>query len=147
MALERTIDDLVAGTAARSYEPWNPPTELLDLGDGLIVELVNMFRTDTARSLSRIGDLLSKADFDGVKAAAHTIKGSASQMGADAVTSICEEVEGAAREASASKLEERGARLQAAFSNVCVEMAAFLAQVETSALQSTGPENGDWNRQ
>ncbi|MGD0775961.1 MAG: Hpt domain-containing protein [Candidatus Solibacter sp.] len=122
------MDDLVAGTTARSYEPWNPPAEILDLGDGLIVELVKMFRADTARSLSRIGDLLSKADFDGVKAAAHTIKGGARQMGANAVASICEEVETAAREASASKLEERLARLRAAFSNVCVEMAAFIGQ-------------------
>lgn len=143
MALERIIDDLVAGTAARSGAPWNPPAELLELGDGLIVELVKMFKTDTARSLSRIGDLLSREDFDGVKAAAHTIKGGARQMGADAVASICEEVEAAARQASASNLEERVARLRAAFSNICVEMAAFLASVETSALQFAGPENGD----
>jgi HPt (histidine-containing phosphotransfer) domain-containing protein len=143
VALERTIDDLVAGTAVRSYEPWNPPAELLDLGDGLIVELVKMFRTDTARSLSRIGDLLSKADFDGVKAAAHNIKGSARQMGADGVASICEEVEAAVREASASKLEGGVERLRAAFSNIDVEMAAFSASVETTALQFTGPENGD----
>jgi HPt (histidine-containing phosphotransfer) domain-containing protein len=155
MALERTIDDLVAGTAARSGEPWNPPAELLELGDGLILELVKIFKTDTARRLSRIGDLLSREDFDGVKAAAHTIKGGARQMGVNAVASICEEVEAAARQASceeveaaarqasAPNLEERVALLRAAFSNICVEMAAFSASVETSALQFAGTENGD----
>ena len=143
MALERTIDDLVAGTAARSGEPWNPPAELLELGDGLIVELVEMFKTDTARSLSRIGDLVSRGNFDGVKAAAHTIKGAARQMGANAVASICEEVEATAGQASASNLEERVALLRAAFSNICVEMAGFPASVETSALQFAGPEDGD----
>ena len=143
MALEPTVDDFAADIAARSYEPWNPPAELLDLGDGVIMELVTMFRTDTAGSLSRLCDLLSKADFDGVKATAHNIKGSARQMGANRVASTCEEVEAAIREASASRLEEGVERLRAVFSNIDAEMAAFSASVEATALQFTGPENGD----
>jgi len=143
MTLERTIDDLAAGAATRSSEPWNPPAELLELGDGLIVVLVQMFTTDTIGSLSRIGDLLSHADFDGVKAAAHTIKGGASQMGAGEVRAICEEVESAAQESSPSKLEEQVARLRAAFSNVCLQMAAFPDVGKASALQFTGPDDGD----
>jgi histidine phosphotransfer protein HptB len=132
MALEQTVDDFAADIAARCYVLWNLPSELLDLGDESVLELVTMFRTDTARRLSRICDLHSKADFDGVKAAAHNIKGSARQMGADGLASVCEEVEAAIREASASKLEEGVARLRAVFWKTDAEMGAFSARVETT---------------
>jgi HPt (histidine-containing phosphotransfer) domain-containing protein len=101
--------------------------------------LVTIFRTNTDLILSRFGAFLSEADFDGVKTAAHTIKGGARQMGAEVVASICEEVEVAASDSGASKLEERVACLRAAFSSLGVEMSAFSASVQTKALQFAVP--------
>jgi HPt (histidine-containing phosphotransfer) domain-containing protein len=142
MALEFQIENLVSGGGTRLRPPWKPPAEILDLGVGLAGEVVEMFRVETAADLSRMSELLSAANFDGVKTEAHHIKGGARQLGLVALASLCQEVEAAAQGASPPELEERLACLQAEFASVCADLGGFSASLETSASQpyySVGP--------
>ena len=141
MELESPIEISIAAQATRFSEPWSPPADLLELGDGFVAGLVTMFRIDIAVSLSHMSDLFSNADFDGVRAEAHMIKGVAAQMGVAVMTCLCVEVEEAARDASMSKLEKPLMRLAAAFLRVCDSMEAY--SVETRGRQcSLASESG-----
>jgi HPt (histidine-containing phosphotransfer) domain-containing protein len=87
---------------------WVLPETLRELADGgaagLIVELIEAFRADTVPRLGQMREAIANADTKRLSDAAHTIKGSAQQMGADAMASICQELELAPVDTPASEL-------------------------------------------
>jgi HPt (histidine-containing phosphotransfer) domain-containing protein len=101
---------------------WVLPETLRELADdgaaGLILELIEAFRTDTAPRLPRMREAIANADTKGLSSAAHTIKGSAQQMGAGAMASICQELETAAMDTPASELVRRLNALEAEYAEV-----------------------------
>ena len=112
---------------------WNPPEDLLELGDELLLDLVDLFKSNTESCLSQIASLLCKRDFSGVKAQAHKIKGGASQIGAWEMSAVCAEVEAAAANLSVSGLAECLTRLQAEYLEVLGEMGDPVAEARISA--------------
>ena len=77
-------------------QDWSPPALLVEAAaddDGLIIKLIEAFSEDTADRIERMREALKSADFPGIRAQAHTIKGSASQMGSDALATACRELE------------------------------------------------------
>lgn len=79
-----------------TQQDWSPPASLLEAAagdDGLIVRLINAFGADTDARIEQMRAALAVADFPRIRAEAHTIKGSAGQMGAEAVAKACQELE------------------------------------------------------
>jgi HPt (histidine-containing phosphotransfer) domain-containing protein len=68
-------------------------------GDGAFVqELVDLFLEDTARHLAAIGEAITRGDWEVAQHIAHTLKGSASNMGADPLYHASLDVERGLRE-------------------------------------------------
>ena len=117
------------GRISRYYAGWVPPETLRELADGgaseLISELIEAFGADTAPRLGQMRQALANADTKGLSDAAHTIKGSAQQMGADAMASICQELELAAMDTTASDLVRLLTALEAEFDEVSRAMSVW----------------------
>ena len=75
--------------------------ELLSLSeDGdpeLLVDLIGMFLEDAPQKLDAIEKALTTRDYDGVERAAHSLKGSAGNLGASLVQADCETLQNAGR--------------------------------------------------
>ncbi len=70
----------------------------LDGGDGeLLSAIVSEYLDDGARLLDTIREALAEGDPQAVERAAHTLKGSSANLGADRVTGICAELEALGR--------------------------------------------------
>jgi HPt (histidine-containing phosphotransfer) domain-containing protein len=83
-----------------SHSAWNPQADLLNLvrreGLGLLEELIEQFREDTASRIQAIGHELAGGDLSRVRSQAHALKGSALQMHADRLAALCARMEEAA---------------------------------------------------
>jgi HPt (histidine-containing phosphotransfer) domain-containing protein len=114
---------------SQHYAAWALPETLRELADdgaaGVIQELIEAFRADTAPRLSQMREAIANADTKGLSNAAHTIKGSAQQMGADAMASICQELELAAMDTPASELVRRLTALEAEFAEASRAMSLW----------------------
>ena len=131
MSVESRADSPVAEQASECLRGWTPPRLLLELaanGSGLEAELIEAFKTDTAIRLERLRRAITSADGARLRMEAHTIKGSAWQMGADSVASMCQEIELAACQTPLAQLDERVDRLEARFVEVCRDMASYSNQ-------------------
>jgi HPt (histidine-containing phosphotransfer) domain-containing protein len=111
------------------YAGWSLPETLRELADGgaggLIPELIEAFRADTTPRLAQMRVAIANADAKGVSDAAHTIKGSAQQMGADAMASICQKLEHAAMDTPASVLLSWLTALEAEYAEVSRAMSLW----------------------
>ena len=58
-------------------------------GDELVMELVELFISNTPTVLTAMREALTHSNPDGLKEAAHTLKGSSSNLGAEPLTSLC----------------------------------------------------------
>jgi PAS domain S-box-containing protein len=58
-------------------------------GDEVVVELVELFVSNTPIMLTAMREALAQGDPDGLKQAAHMLKGSSSHLGAEPLTSLC----------------------------------------------------------
>ena len=109
---------------------WALPPALYDMwaGEdaGFITDLMETFQTDTGRRLQQARLALADYDWAELKAEIHTIKGSAMQIGANALISKCEEIEGTAGNVIPAQLHERVNELEALFTEVCDAIALFL---------------------
>ena len=80
---------------------WVVPAALQHLSEcgetDLVEELIAEFQTDTASRLETVGRAIVAADYATIRLEAHTIKGSAVQVGANKVADACRQVEVAAR--------------------------------------------------
>jgi HPt (histidine-containing phosphotransfer) domain-containing protein len=114
--------DCTPSRISQHYAGWALPETLRELADdgatGLILELIEAFRADTAPRLSQMREAIANADTKGLSSAAHTIKGGAQQMGAGAMASICQELETAAMDTPVSELGRRLNALEAEYAEV-----------------------------
>ena len=82
-------------------EAWVLPAALRQLeecGEAVLVEeLIAIFQTDTASRLELLAHAVETADYSTVRTEAHTIKGSALQVGAVQVADVCRTIEIEAR--------------------------------------------------
>jgi HPt (histidine-containing phosphotransfer) domain-containing protein len=117
---------------------WTPPDSLLEAAAddcGLIAELIDAFQTDTEIRLQRLRTALETGDTKILRAEAHTIKGSARQVGADALAAVCQEVElGSGLDAAA--LAALTNQLQPLFDEVSRAMTAYLTSEPARSLQA-----------
>jgi CheY-like chemotaxis protein len=88
-------------------------------GDELVVELVELFVSNTPMMLTAMREALAQGDPDGLKQAAHMLKGSSSNLGAEPLTSLCvvleEHVQGGEMQEAVpliDKLEQEFARVK-----------------------------------
>lgn len=108
---------------------WTPPETLRELeaaGCGSIVpDLVNEFVTDTRDRLARMRQAIATSDTKLFQREAHSIKGSANQMGGDQVAVLAKvlELEGAAM--PSWSLRERVAQLEGEVEVLCRQMTDY----------------------
>src|SRR5579872_6227473 len=79
-----------------STESWSPPRSVLEgiFGeDDLIVDMIHIFKTDIPARIQRIRAALEGCEYDAIRTEAHSIKGSARQIGADGIADTCQELE------------------------------------------------------
>jgi HPt (histidine-containing phosphotransfer) domain-containing protein len=86
-------------------------------GDAEIVrEVLTVFQTDTATRLKSLETALAAGNMALVRTQAHSIKGSASQVGAPGVAALCQRIE---READPVAISELLRELESSFAQVC----------------------------
>jgi HPt (histidine-containing phosphotransfer) domain-containing protein len=109
---------------------WHPPEELREIeeagDDGLVLELIGCFQTDVASRFKHLHDAVARLDAAAVKAEAHTIRGSAGQMGAEALAALCQAVEAGVPEMSWAERECQLNQAEARFAEVYSAMAEYV---------------------
>ncbi len=106
---------------------WVLPEELRQLAEtdeGLVKEVLAVFRTDTAERIARLRAALDRGDTAVVKSEAHALKGSSGQVGAGGVSTICRQIELQIAGPETAVVRDLVAQLQAAFEAVCRDMNA-----------------------
>lgn len=106
---------------------WVLPDELRQLAEsdeGLVKEVLSVFQSDTSDRVRKLRAGVEQNDRTVVRNQAHAIKGSAGQVGAMTVASLCRQIEMDALTADAAALRSLTAELETAFSTVCREMSA-----------------------
>jgi HPt (histidine-containing phosphotransfer) domain-containing protein len=96
MATSVTRGSRASGSVTLSEGGWTLPALLVELAAGddeLIADLIATFNADAADRIHKIRRALADSDFSEIRAQAHTIKGSARQVGADAVADACQDLE------------------------------------------------------
>ncbi len=107
------------GTHVVAVEPVDPQVleELRSLDDGdeagLLGELIDLFLADLPARRAAIRDGLLAGDMQAVRAAAHSLKGSAGNLGARPLAALCQEVEVAIRQGSLEGVAAFVARIDA----------------------------------
>jgi HPt (histidine-containing phosphotransfer) domain-containing protein len=109
---------------------WHLPDTLLELvegGDGILVlDLIQTFQTDTASRLGRLREAVTRLDAASVKAEAHSVRGSAGQMGAEELAAVCEAVETGAPKLNWPALEAQVKQADLRFAEALIEMSDYV---------------------
>lgn len=111
-----------------SHETWSPPLFLLEMASGndsFIAHLVDAFNTDTSARIETIRTALAASEFSRLRMEAHTIKGAARQVGADAVADACQELEAVCNLQETLLAASRLNRLQELFEEIRRAMASY----------------------
>ena len=128
MTPSTTSNGLTTQSGLPIQEAWSPPPSLLEIFSGdneLIADLVDTFNVDTGARIQQIRTALANSDFSKIHAEAHTIKGGARQVGADAVADACQELETISKLHEASLVVKRLDRVQELFNEVRRAMASY----------------------
>jgi histidine phosphotransfer protein HptB len=109
---------------------WHLPETLKEFeeaGDGSIVlELIDSFESDTASRLKRLHEAVARLDAATVKAEAHSVRGSARQMAAEALADLCQAVEASAPKLNWPELKEQVTQAEVRFAEVCSAMGEYV---------------------
>ena len=109
---------------------WHLPETLRELeeagDDSIVLELIDSFQNDTATRLERLHDALARLDAATVKAQSHSLRGSARQMGADALADLCQAVEAGAPRMNWPELESQVEQAVVRFAEVRSAMSEFV---------------------
>ena len=101
---------------------WVLPAALRQLEEcgeaDLVEELIDIFQTDTAERLELLARAVESGDYATTRAEAHTIKGSAMQVGAVRVAEVCRQMEVEARNAQPAGLAPMFRALLTSFNEV-----------------------------
>ena len=105
---------------------WALPEELRQLAEcgdpGLVDEILSVFRTDTARRLGVMRAALDGGQRMSLRSEAHAIKGSAGQVGASSLASMCQRLEATALTAPVGDLANLLGEIETAFTQICQQM-------------------------
>ena len=117
---------------------WSLTAELREIATadaGMLPELVSLFIDDSTARLQKLSSACFRQDFTVVRAQAHSLKGSALQMGAAGLASFCAALESADR----PEPDRCGPMMRAIdeeFVHVRLAMEEYLVNAETDAGQS-----------
>lgn len=84
--------------------------------------LIDQFREDGAQRVAALGPAVRDRDFDTINRQAHGLKGSARNIGANALAEDCEVMEKAGREQRADNLEQTLAAIEQKFAATAAEL-------------------------
>lgn len=106
--------------------------ELLSLSDdgdtSLLVDLIEMFLADAPAKVTAIRQGLAKRDLHQVELAAHSLKGSAGNLGATLVQQVCDQLQRMARsQDKVNEVETLVRQLSHPFEQALGELKALLA--------------------
>lgn len=107
---------------------WAPPAWLLEVvpnDDSLMVELVDAFKAATEANLQQMRTALATVDVPSLRREAHRTKGSARQLGADALADLCQALEFASSVTPVSCIAELVDRIQERFDETGRAMAWY----------------------
>jgi HPt (histidine-containing phosphotransfer) domain-containing protein len=108
---------------------WQLPETLRELDDGgdgeIVLDLIQAFEGDTTGRFERLRDAMAHRDAVRVKAEAHSLRGSARQMGANELADLWQGVENAAQEPDWPAVESQGVQGEKLFAEVRAEMAQW----------------------
>lgn len=110
------------------HQEWSPPAMLLDAASGddsLIDDLIDAFSTDSDARIGQMREALATLNYPRLRFEAHTIKGSARQVGADAVAEACQEIEIVPDLQDARLIEAQLKRVQKLFEEIRCAMASY----------------------
>ena len=109
---------------------WQLPETLremeVDGDDGIVLELIDSFQNDTASRFVRLHYAVARFDGAGVKAEAHAVRGSARQMGAEALADLCQAVEAGAPEMNWPELEYQVKQAEVLFAEARNAMSEYV---------------------
>jgi HPt (histidine-containing phosphotransfer) domain-containing protein len=117
-----------ADSARICRTPWTPHAGLLEAisgDDAVLAELIDAFKTDTEIRLQRIRAALEIADVARLRSEAHTITGSARQIGAEALAEVCQQVELANALTPLARFSGLVLRMQELFGEVACAMSSY----------------------
>jgi HPt (histidine-containing phosphotransfer) domain-containing protein len=122
---------------ADGVSAWSLTADLSEIATadaGMLLELVSLFIDDSTVRLQTLSSACFRQDFKVVRAQAHSLKGSALQMGADRLASLCAVLESADR----PEPDRCGPMMRAIddeFALVRLTMEEYLVNAETAQLQ------------
>jgi HPt (histidine-containing phosphotransfer) domain-containing protein len=109
---------------------WHLPETLREFeeagDDSLVLELIDSFQIDTASRLERLHAAVARFDAATVKAEAHSVRGSARQMGAEALAELCQAVESGAPKMNWPGLEDQVQQAEVRFAEALSAMAEYV---------------------
>jgi HPt (histidine-containing phosphotransfer) domain-containing protein len=114
----------IESNAGRDFPAvWAVPAtlrQLAECGDAeLVEELIGMFQTDTSSRLEVLRHAVAGRDYAVIGAEAHTIKGSALQVGANRLAEFCRQMEQGVRQTPPLDLAGSFQRILQSFNEVC----------------------------
>jgi HPt (histidine-containing phosphotransfer) domain-containing protein len=109
---------------------WRVPETLKEIAeagdDRIVLELIDSFQRDTAARLKRLHEALARFDAGTVQAEAHSVRGAARQMGAEALADLCRSVEAAAPGMDWPELERRLNQVELGFAELRFAMSEYV---------------------
>ena len=98
----------------------------------LLAELIAVYLRDTPPRLTALHEAVARADAEALRRAAHSLKGSSSQIGAVQIARLCAELEGQVRTADLTGAPDTLRRLDEAFDRVRAHLQALAGQWSAS---------------
>ena len=106
--------------------------ELLDLCDdgdtSLVTELIEIFLTDGPDRMQTARQGIEQGDLEAVERAAHSLKGSSGNLGANFLMAAAEEMQNASREGDETRVKQLAPEFEASFAAAEDALRNLLAQ-------------------
>jgi CheY-like chemotaxis protein len=93
----------------------------------VLTDLITLFISDARSRLAALGTAVTEQDGDALQRTAHTLKGSSSNLGAQRMVLLCEEVEKAGHSDHLVDVPDVLARLEREFEAVCLSLKGAIA--------------------
>lgn len=105
--------------------------ELDDGGDGLVSEMIAIFRDDTPRRIQDILEAVARADAEELSRAAHALKGGSGALGAKALRALAADLEALGREGSLEVGTNLEGRLEGLFRDSLAALGDYVEGLRT----------------
>lgn len=117
---------------------WIPPPQLVDLAyddEGLIADAIDLFKTGAETRLREVRIAPAAVDIQGLGSEAHSLRGSAVQLGAHALAEACQRLQVGPGLTPASQPVDHVDRVQSLFAEVSSAMASYSNGTQVADLQ------------